>query len=106
MSFTISTFLMSLAGLSLHFLFSWGEYYRSTNTPRIGPVPYLTLDLPSWIAAPIGTAAFYFAAPEVASWMGVGATTMTPGVALLIGYTGSSMAQKLLGTFSARASVR
>lgn len=104
--YTLATFAMSIAGLLLHFLFSWGEFWRAKDTARIGPLPYLALDPPAWLASTLGMIVAYFVLPELGEALGVGGVKVSPLWSLAAGYVGSSMAPKLLGILVARAGVR
>lgn len=105
-TFSLQTFAMAVAGLVIHFLASWHEFYKAADTSRIGPVSYLKLDLPAWLCSLVAMVAFYFAGPEVAAWFGYQTEAYTPGVALLVGYAASSIGPKILGSLVSRASIR
>lgn len=102
--FTWGTFLMAMAGLGLHFLGRWGEYWRQQRT---NPWTYMTQDLPAWLAAVIGAVVFYFALPEIGQVTGASvAIGVTPLWSLTAGYMGSSMAAKVLSLITGKAGVR
>lgn len=102
-TFTWGTFLMALAGLGIHFLTRWGEHFRQYPNPWT----YLTLDLPAWLLAVLGSVVFYFALPEIGQATGSNmAIGVTPLWSLTAGYMGSSMAAKVLTIFTGRAGVR
>ena len=103
-TFTLGTFLMAMAGLALHFLGRWAEFWRQQRT---NPWTYVTMDLPSWLAAVIGAVVFYFALPEIGTVTGSSVVIgVTPLWSLTAGYMGSSMAAKVLSIFTGRAGVR
>lgn len=85
------TALLVFAGLVLHFLSRWGEFWRTTE--RLGPWDYLKHDPPGWLFAVVGAGVSYLVLPQLGPVLGV----EPPLGAVAAGYMASSLAAKLPG---------
>lgn len=89
-------------GMVLHFLFRWGEHWRS-----VGPtsaIAYVKLDPVGWTFAVVATVAIYLTLSSIGPLLGI---DLTNGAGqLLAGYTASSLGAKLPGITSGKSGVR
>lgn len=95
---------LCLCGLALHFLGRWSEARR---TQKVGPVDYLSQDVPGWLSAIIGSLACMLLLPDLPAALGISApdiqnTGMMRLLALTAGYMGSSIAAKIPAIISGR----
>lgn len=108
MSMTLLLIFMGGAGLAIHFLTRWGDYWRTTE--KVGPWTYIQLDPAAWMASMLGSLVFWFALPELDSFLSglpVGwSLGRTPLGALACGYVGSSIGPKLMAMLAGRAGIR
>lgn len=92
---TITAILMCFAGFVLHFLSRYGAHRR--GGAQVSPYAYVMQDWPGWASAALSVTVAIVALPEIGpSLLGLSGEP-TPGVALLVGYTGSSLASKIPG---------
>ena len=97
------TLAMCALGFAAHFTARWAEFWRTGE--HIGPLAYVKLDPPGWLAAILATAGTYLMLPEAPALLG-GAGGLTPFNAFAAGYMGSSIGAKLPALFGRTAGVR
>ena len=81
--------LLLLAGLLMHFLASWGEYWR--GTAKVSPWAFVLTDPPGWLFALVAGLVSYAVLPQLGPVLGV----EPPLGAVAAGYMASSLGNKL-----------